>query len=175
MAEAEEATEDAGGEGKKKSKLLLIIALIVGILLVGGGGAAVAFFLLGSEPETAENMEPAKPEKADAIYTKVRTKEGKPMFVVTLQSQDQRPHYMQLYVEAKSREQQVADALELHMPLVVARLNALFQTQRFQELQSIEGKIALRQAATDLVRELMQEKIGKPGVETILFTNFVMQ
>lgn len=174
MAEADESTEETGAEGKKKSKLVLIIALVVGVLLVGGGGAAVAFFLLGNDQPAVEEVA-ATPEKAEAIYTKVRTKEGKPMFVVTLQSLDQRPHYMQAYVEAKSRDSDVDAALTLHMPLIVSRLNTLFSTQKFEQLQTVEGKIKLRQDATDLVREIMQEKIGKPGVETILFTNFVMQ
>ncbi|WP_299180416.1 flagellar basal body-associated FliL family protein [uncultured Neptuniibacter sp.] len=174
MAEEQEQSAEEGG--KKSSKLKLIIIAVLALVVVGGGGAAAAlFFLGGSDEPAAEEAAPAEPVRADAIYTKVRTMGGKPMFVVTLQSQDKRPHYIQLYVEAKSRDQAVADAMTLHMPLIVSRLNNLFSTQDFRTLQSIEGKEALRQSATDLVRELMQEKIGKPGVETILFTNMVMQ
>lgn len=174
MAEEQEQSAEEGG--KKSSKLKLIIIAVLALVVVGGGGAAAAlFFLGGSDEPAAEEAAPAEPVRADAIYTKVRTMGGKPMFVVTLQSQDNRPHYIQLYVEAKSRDQAVADAMTLHMPLIVSRLNNLFSTQDFRTLQSIEGKEALRQSATDLVRELMQEKIGKPGVETILFTNMVMQ
>ncbi|WP_370084755.1 hypothetical protein [Neptunomonas phycophila] len=33
----------------------------------------------------------------------------------------------------------------------------------------------MQQASTELVQGILQEKIGKPGVEKILFTNFVMQ
>lgn len=173
---AEEQEQGAEEGGKKSSKLKLIIIAVLALVVVGGGGAAAAlFFLGGSDEPAAEEAAPAEPVRADAIYTKVRTMGGKPMFVVTLQSQDKRPHYIQLYVEAKSRDQAVADAMTLHMPLIVSRLNNLFSTQDFRTLQSIEGKEALRQSATDLVRELMQEKIGKPGVETILFTNMVMQ
>jgi flagellar FliL protein len=175
MADDQAPAAEEGSE-KKSSKLKWIIIGIVALLIVGGGGAAATFFLLSDDSATeAEEAAPAEPVRAEAIYTKVRTMEGKPMFVVTLQSQDKRPHYMQLYVEAKSRDQAVADALKLHMPLVVSRLNNLFSTQDFRVLQSLEGKQNLRDNATDLVREIMQEKIGKPGVETILFTNLVMQ
>lgn len=172
---AEEAQEAAEGGEKKSSKLKLIIIAVVALVIVGGGGAAAALFFLGGDSAPAEEAAPAAPVRADAIYTKVRTMGGKPMFVVTLQSKDKRPHYMQLYVEAKSRDQAVADALTLHMPLIVSRLNNLFSTQDFRTLQSLEGKQALREQSTDLVREIMQEKIGKPGVEAILFTNMVMQ
>lgn len=175
MAEEQEPSAEEGAE-KKPSKLKWIIIGVVALVIVGGGGAAAALFLLGGD-DTAETEEaaPAEPVRAEAIYTKVRTMGGKPMFVVTLQSQDDRPHYMQLYVEAKSRDQEVHDAMTLHMPLIVSRLNNLYSTQGFRELQSLEGKLALQDSSTDLVREIMQEKIGKPGVETILFTNMVMQ
>lgn len=176
----EEQTNGQGEEAPKKSKLKLIIILVVTLLVLGGGGAAAYFFLFATPPEgegEAGATESAVVEtvRQPAIYTKVRTLEGKPMFVVTLQAEDGKTHYMQAYVEAKSRDQAVADTLTLHMPLVVARLNNLFATQYFEKLQTQEGKIALRQEATDLVREVMMERMGKPGVEAILFTNFVMQ
>jgi flagellar FliL protein len=171
--EAAETESDAGSKGSRK-KLIIILAL-VGVLLLGGGAAASYFLLAGSSaPEVASDTE-VEPVRREAIYTKVRTLEGKPSFVVTLQSADDKRHYMQAFVEAKSRNPAVDEALQLHMPLVVARLNALFSAQSFEELQSIEGKKALRNEATALVQSIMQEKIGEPGVETVLFTNFVMQ
>src|SRR5690554_3026127 len=169
------ADKDAaeGEQGKGSNKKLIIILVAVIVLLLGGGGAA-AFFLLGGSGSEQTSAE-VQPVKRDAIYTKIRTLEGKPSFVVTLQSSDGKRHYMQAFVEAKSRDPMVDEALKLHMPLIVARLNALFATQAFEELQAVEGKQELRLEATALVQSIMQEKIGQPGVETILFTNFVMQ
>lgn len=173
---AEQPKDDAENpEGKKKSKLKLIILIVVGLLVVGGGGAGAAFFFL-SGSDSAETAEPVAKGPQPAIYTKIRTTGGKPMFVVTLQDEGgKRGHYLQTYVEAKSRDQAVADALALHMPLVVARLNNLFATQRFSELRTLEGKQLLRAKSTELLQEILMEKLGKPGIETILFTNFVMQ
>ncbi len=171
------ATEENGA--KKKSKLKLIIILSLALLLLAGGGGAAYFFLLGDSGEQqAEEAKPAETKeavRARALYTKVRTMEGKPMFVVSLRSDDGRPHYLQAYVEAKSRDQAVEDALKLHMPLVVSRLNNLFATQSFNVLQTQQGKRDLQELATNTVREVMMERIGKPGVEIVLFTNFVMQ
>ncbi|MBY4675951.1 flagellar basal body-associated FliL family protein [Marinobacterium arenosum] len=172
------ADEQNGEEssGKKGSKLKLIIIALVALLIIGGGGGAAAYFLLGDSGEQQETAAAEQQGRQKAAYTKVRTMGGKPMFVVTLQSEgDGQPHYMQAYVEAKTRDQQVVDALTLHMPLVVSRLNNLFATQKFTQLRTVEGKQQLRSQATELVREIMMEKIGKPGIETILFTNFVMQ
>ena len=170
MAEAEPVTDVAEG-GKSKKKLIILI--VIGALLVAALGAGVAFFLLGGQSD--EEVVPAEPVRKEAIYSKVRTLEGKPSFVATLQSSDGKRHYLQAFVEAKSRDQDVVDALTLHMPLIVARMNNLFAQQSFEELQTIEGKERLRKASTELVQNILQEKIGKPGVEMILFTNFVMQ
>lgn len=185
MADDKDAAVEGEEGGKKKSKLKLIIIIVVALLVLGGGGAAAYFLLLApdtteeGEAESAEPVATAPVERQEAIYTKVRSLEGRPMFVVPLRSQealrDGRGHYMQVYVEAKSRDQAVADTLTLHMPVVVARLNRLFAQQEFETLQTKVGRDALRQASVDLVRDILMEKIGKPGVETILFTNFVMQ
>ncbi|KEA64297.1 Flagellar biosynthesis protein FliL [Marinobacterium lacunae] len=170
---AEEAQDQVDGEsGKGSKKKLIIIIALAAVLLLGGGGAAAYFLLSGGDEVPVEE---AVPVRQEAIYTKVRTLEGKPMFVVTLQSDDGERHYMQAYVEAKSRDQEVVDALVLHMPLVVARLNTLFSTQKFETLMTIEGKRALRDQALETVQSIMQNKIGRPGVEAILFTNLVMQ
>lgn len=179
MADEQTPEQAAEGEPKKKSKLLLIIIIVV-VLLLAGGGAAAYFFLMGDDSAegdeaAAEQAAPVVVERVPPIYTKVRTMEGRPMFVTTLRSDDDKTHYIQIYAEAKSRDQTVADALKLHMPLIVARLNMLFTQQEFDRLRTQEGKIALQQAALDLVREIMMDKIGRPGVEALLFTNLVMQ
>ncbi|MGB0468031.1 MAG: flagellar basal body-associated FliL family protein [Pontibacterium sp.] len=180
MAENENTEAEAGEEesGKKKSGLKLII-IVAALLLVLGGGGAAAYFLLLAEPsgggqEGAEDVAVHLP----AIYTKIRSLEGRPMFVVPLRSKKTkvgRGHYMQAYVEAKTRDPAVEATLKLHMPVIVSRLNRVFAAQEFEVLQTSAGRDALRQSATDAVREVMMEKIGKPGVESVLFTNFVMQ
>jgi len=165
----EEKTEDSE-ETPKSSKKLLIIIVAALVVLLGGGGAG-AFFLLGSDDDDAVVEEVRLP----AVYTHIRTKSGRPMFVSTVLSDDERTHYLQAYVVAKSRDPLVAPALEKHMPLIVSRLNTMFSTQEFAKLSTLEGKQNLRSDATKLLQDLMQQRIDIPGVEEVLFTNFVMQ
>lgn len=176
MADEEQNPDElAEGESKPGKKKLIIIAAAVLLLLAGGGGAAAFFLMSGEETvEEAEAEGPVIPE-IEALYTKVRTLEGKPMFVVSLESEDGKLHYMQLYVEAKSRDPAVDEALQLHMPLIVARLNAHFSSQSVHTLMKAPGKRAMQQQATEIVKEILQDKIGQPGIESILFTNMVMQ
>lgn len=176
MAEPDENSEEQveGGEPKSKKKLFIIIGAALALLLVIGG-AAMFFLSSGEESTETVDEEVSSVPAVEAIYTKVRTLEGKPMFVVSLDSDDGKLHYMQLYVEAQSRNETVDKALQQHMPLVVARLNALFSSQNFNALMTVEAKRAMREQATATVKEILEDKIGEPGIESILFTNMVMQ
>ncbi|MDO6564678.1 flagellar basal body-associated FliL family protein [Amphritea sp. 1_MG-2023] len=176
---ADDSTEtaaDEAAEGGKKglSKLKLILIAVAGVLLAAIIGGGVAMFLLGgSSDDQAESVSTDKP--AQALYTKIRTLEGSPYFTVVVPSRDGRTHYMQLHVEAKSRDNEVVTALTKHMPKIVSVLNQLFSNQSFDELRSFQGKMMLQQAALAEIQRVMQQKIGKPGVEKVLFTGFVMQ
>ncbi|GGK72865.1 flagellar basal body-associated FliL family protein [Amphritea balenae] len=175
---AEENTEavvEEGAEGEKKSGKKKLIIIVAAVLLVGIlGGVGAMFFLGGSDEEVAAvEAGPAKP--AQALYTKIRTLEGSPYFTVVVPSNDGRTHYMQIYVEAKSRDEAVVAALTKHMPKIVSQLNRLFSGQAFGVLRTTEGKLAMQNLALQEIQSVMQAKIGKPGVEKILFTGFVMQ
>lgn len=162
--------EETSEETPKKSKKLLIIIIAAVVVLIGGGAGAYFFLFAGdSEPEVVEEV------RLPAVYTKIRTKSGRPMFVAQIQSDDGKAHYLQAFVEAKSRDPLVDPALNKHMPLIVSRLNTLFSTQEFSKLSTIEGKQALRSDATKLLQGIMLQQIKIPGVEEVLFTNFVMQ
>ena len=170
-----DAVAEEGAEGEQKSGKKKLIIIIGAVLLVGILGGVGAMFLLGGgeEEEVAAEAEPETPTQA--LYTKIRTLEGNPYFTVVVPSNDGRTHYMQLHVETKSRDEVVVAALTKHMPKIVSNLNRLFSSQSFAGLRTMEGKLALQQAATQEIQMIMQEKIGKPGIEKVLFTGFIMQ
>jgi flagellar protein FliL len=170
---AEKETVEPAAEGKGSSKKLIIIIALAAVLVLGGGGAAAWFFLSGSSSEDPDA--PKVEVKRPAIYVKLRTLEGRPMFVASMQSSSGQRHLMQIYAEAKTRDPAVEQALNQHMPLVVARLNTLFTTADPESLRLVEGKRALQQQATAIVQEVMSDKAGNSGVEIVLFTSIVMQ
>ena len=176
MADEDSNTDESvSTEAGSKKKRLIIIAAALVLLLAIGGGVAAFFVMSGDDPTEDTAIEENPVPAIEAIYTKVRTLEGKPMFVVSVASDDGEQHYMQLYVEAKSRDEAVDAALQQHMPLIVARLNAHFSNQNIKTLMKVSGKRAMQQQATEIVKEILQDKIGQPGIESILFTNLVMQ
>ncbi len=160
--------EAAAEEETKKSKMPLIIGLVV--LLLGGGGAGAWFMgVFDSADATEEGAAAAEPVKAVALYASLR-----PDFVLNYKVNG-RGHFLKVAISLLTREQDVVDAVEQHMPLLRNELVMLFGAAEFDSLKVAEGKEALRSSALAAIQAIMEKEIGKPGVEQVLFTDFVMQ
>lgn len=163
----EESTEEQQAE-KPKSKMMLIIIIVVLVVLLVGGGAAAFFMMSGSDEKVADAEEQA-PQQSPAIYF-----DFKPPFIVNFQMNG-RQRYVQISLSIMTRQGAVVDALQKHMPLIRNNLLMVFSSQDFEMLRSPEGKETLRQMALEELQKILNEQIGEPGVEQVLFTNFVMQ
>ncbi len=62
-----------------------------------------------------------------------------------------------------------------HAPVVKNNLNQLFSNQELEILQSEQGRELLLAEATKIVQAFLEKETGSPGIEQVLFTNFVMQ
>ncbi|WP_438467272.1 flagellar basal body-associated FliL family protein [Marinomonas sp. PE14-40] len=167
-----DVTAEEGAKGGK-GKLIIIIVAAVLVLAIGGGAA---FFLLSDSSEddvAADSAETSQDVGADAtgpaIYLKLD-----PAFVVDFIVEGKQ-RYLQLNLTVKSRDQGQIDAIKIHMPLIRNSLVLLFSSQVFSELQSTEGKLALKSAAVESINTILQQETGAAGIEDVLFTNFVMQ
>lgn len=178
MASEKELQLDDGEEAPKgKSKLILIIIIAVVVIGVGVGAA---LFLMGGDDEAAEEegaeeaaAEEAAPTvdaKAPAMYIKM-----KPEFIVNYQV-GPRQRYLQIYMEAMTRSPQVAEALEMHSPMIRSNIIRIMSEQEFEFLRTPDGRTQLREMITEEVRRIVEQETGIEGaVEEVLFTNFVMQ
>ena len=155
--------EQADAEEKKKSPLVLFI--VVGIVLVAASIGGTVFFMSsgGDEEVVEETVDPA------AIYFAINPK------FQTNYEVNGRQRLFQLAVSLVTREQDVINALATHAPTIKSRLVILLSGQKFDALQTPEGREALRSECLAAVQEILNNEIGKPGVEKVLFTDFVMQ
>ncbi|MES2819737.1 MAG: flagellar basal body-associated protein FliL [Pseudomonadota bacterium] len=173
MAKKSPAPSAPGAEAKPagKGKLKLIILIVVALLLAVGLSVGGTWFLLSKDKpkEEAAVVESVPVGKQPAIYEALM-----PAFVVNFNHQG-RQRYMQVSVALMARDQVALDALKVHMPLLRNRLVMLFSGQDFAALITPVGKEMLRQQATASVQELALKETGKPAVEQVLFTNFVLQ
>lgn len=165
------AGPSAEDQAKGKRKKLLIIIVSVVVLLGFSVGMTLTVLNMFSEKEKpAEGEEVAATvDKKPAIYYAL-----KPAFVVNFQYKT-RTRYLQADLTLLIRDPEISLALDTHMPLIRNNLVLLLSNQDFELLQTPEGKESLREQALVKVQEVLQEEVGKPGVEQVLFTSFVMQ
>lgn len=173
--------EDAAAEEKvaaktKRKKILLLAALAVVLIGVSVGGTLLIVKLFADPDAEAAEAEAVssesatqEPPKKPAIYYPMQ-----PVFVVNFMTGG-RQRFMQLELNLMLRDQSIIPALELHMPAIRNNLVMLFSGQIYEDMQTAEGKELLRLEATLNVQQTLEREIGQPGIEQVLFTNFVMQ
>ncbi len=181
-----EENESQGG-GKKK----LIIFLVLGLVLIGASVGGTLFALGFFDEDKTEQMDEGEGEGEENSAEAEEGEEGdemeageptpsaiylplKPAIIVNFEARG-RQRYLQVDVTLMMRTEQALSAAELHMPMIRNALVMLFSGQIYEELQTPEGKELVRQLALEEVQTMMDREIGEPGVEQVLFTNFVMQ
>ncbi len=88
---------------------------------------------------------------------------------------EKRQRYMQASLALMARDEDELSQLKVHMPALRNQLVMLFSSQELEELNTPVGLEMLKQRVTATVQELAIVETGKPVVEQVLFTNFVMQ
>lgn len=174
MADAEndnQDSENAGGGGKKKLITMVILALVIAGISVGGTLAALKFLSPPPPPDenSATDENAPTPPPAPAIYYPI-----KPEIIVNFTVRG-RQRYLQAEITLLVREDDVISALELHMSKIRNNLILLIGGELYEDLLTAEGKELLRQRCLQELQQIMEQEIGKPAVEQVLFTNFVMQ
>ncbi|CAM2852023.1 MULTISPECIES: flagellar basal body-associated protein FliL [Vibrio] len=154
---------------KGKSKLLIIIIAVV-VLLVGGGGAA--FFLMGSD-ESEEAAQTAQQEVVVSTEPVSYVNIAQPfLFNVT---GDKKDRLVQIKVQLMVRGTENENLARYHSPLVESSLLGTFASATVDQLRSVNGRVELRDKATEDIKASLTRAVGQPVIERVLFTDFVIQ
>ncbi len=169
MAENTPQEDAAEGAPSKSKNLILMIVGAVLLVLAGGGGAY--FFLLSSAgPEDGAAPTPVAVPLGPIEYLDLS-----PAFIVSYPFQG-RQRYLQASLTVMSRDAAALDAVVEHMPIIRHNLLNLFTAQMLEVAESPSSGIEeLRQLATEEVKAILHEEIGRDGIEEVLFTSFVTQ
>jgi flagellar FliL protein len=97
-----------------------------------------------------------------------------PPFVVNFHNQ-QALNYLQVGVTLMAHDPAAIKAARDADPVIRNALVMLFSSQDYAALSSTEGKQKLRDEALQAVRKAVQGSLGKPGIDALYFTSFVMQ
>lgn len=195
--ENEDVKDEEEGGGKKK-KIILFAAIGLVLMTLSIGGTLFAVQMLSHEepiPEelveldengnpievAAETVAAGDEEVEEIVVEEPASKKGyaiyfplKPPIIVNFQGRG-RQRFLQADVTLVTREDDVVEAIETHMPMIRNALVLKFGSQTYEEMQTEQGRELLRQESLEELQNIMLQEIDKTGIEKLLFTNLVMQ
>ncbi|MBL8225761.1 MAG: flagellar basal body-associated FliL family protein [Chromatiales bacterium] len=172
------ATETAAkASGGLLKAVGITIGLFIMMLTTQLVGPIIGCRLLGSitpgcpAPEAAVDADgkPVEAPKAPPVYLPLD-----PPLVASFQDGGQ-IRFLQVAVELMARDEQVVEQVKTHMPVVRNNLLMMLGGESLATLTSRDGKEALRTRALAEVQRILTDNTGKPGVEDLYFTSFVVQ
>lgn len=160
-------TDAAAAAPAGNNKLVIILLATVVVLLIGGG--AGAFFMLSGKAEPAATAEVVEEAIVESTYIDL-----KPEFVINFRDRHDRPKFLKAEMSVAAKDSDMEEVVQRHMPAIRNNLVLLLSRQVYDDLVPHEGKEALRLAALAEVQGVLEAQTGKPGVDDLFFSNFVM-
>jgi len=121
-------------------------------------------------PAEVGGKQAAPPPPADGVQYHALN----PALVSNVQGEG-KPRFLRCEVQLMSRQPGAVEQLDLHAPPLRHALLLLFAEQDAKALTTPAGKDALRTAALDAVRTVLQDKTGQPLIDDLYFTSFYVQ
>jgi flagellar protein FliL len=168
MAQNEQVSEAPAPVGRKGlSKTVIIMG--VALLAMAGVCGYVLFGARGAHGPAAAPEEPRVAMSKQELYLPLD-----PPFVVNFRD-DQSMRFLQVGVSLMSHDAAALAAAKDADPVIRNALVMLFSSQEYSILSDAAGKQKLQAQALAAVRKIVGDRIGRPGVEALYFTSFVMQ
>jgi flagellar FliL protein len=166
MAQNEQAEAATAASKKGSNKLVPIM----GVALLAMGG--VTGYLVMNSRSGAHGAEGDEPKVALSKQEQYLMLD--PPFVVNFKD-DQSMRFLQVGVSLMSHDPAALAAAKDADPVIRNALVMLFSSQDYSILSDAAGKQKLQAQALEAVRKIIEKRLGRPGVEALYFTSFVMQ
>lgn len=164
MANAESIQEEVPKVAKKGGSRMLMAMGVAVLVLLGGGG-----YLFAQSHGGKADAATAGAPKAPELFLPLD-----PAFVVNFEDQDS-TRYLQIGVTVMTHDPVAVQAMKDSDPVIRNALVMLFSSQTYAGLSDTAGKVKLQTEALNAVRKIVADKTGKPDVDALYFTSFVMQ
>jgi len=83
--------------------------------------------------------------------------------------------HLQIGIQLRLDDPADTPLVQEHKPAIQHTLVMLLSGREAKEVRSVKGKEKLRSDATEALQKIMTENIGKPTVNAVYFTTFVIQ
>ena len=113
--------------------------------------------------------EEGEAEKKDYSYIKLS-----PAFVLNIK-RGTGPRFLQVKAEALVGSKEDGEAVKNHMAAIRHTMIMTLSNQDGKTIRSTETREQLRGQAEEAVKQVLTEMNGKPTIEGLFFTNFVVQ
>ena len=160
--EAPEVGEDEELVPSRRSPLLIGIVAVLLVALAGGG------YYWQSHRAGSDKQAKAEANKPEIFLAM------DPAFVVTLRDGDAL-RYLQVGVTLMAHDQQAITVAKDVDPILRDGLVSLFSSQKFETVSETAGREKLPADALAEVRKVVAKRLGRPGIDALYFTSFVIQ
>lgn len=149
--------------------MVLVLIVLLAVALISSGTLLALYFggVIGGAG--AQVVEGAEPQRAAPIYVPME-----PPLVVNFE-RNGRMGYLQVTMQAMTREPEAQQALATHMPVIRNNLLMLISTKTYADVDDREGKERLREEALEEINRVLEAQRVRARVEDLYFTGFVMQ
>jgi len=171
MAEEKDAKEEAQ---PKKPFLKFIILGVIALVLGAGGSAGWDFFIKGKKEEIKKEEIKKNANKPYAKKKKEKPGIAYPLdsFIVNLLDKaGTGKRYLKIKIVLEVGDEEAQRTVDSHIPQLKDTILLLLSSQSFSDINTMEGKIELKQILLSRINQVLGEGI----VHRLYFTEFVVQ
>ncbi|MDW2983368.1 flagellar basal body-associated FliL family protein [Rhodanobacter sp. KK11] len=166
MVDEERAGEVVDTPPERKSRKLPLTAVAVVLLLALGIGG---YLWQSRQPASGGTGESTPKQAKVELYLPLD-----PAFVVNFRDAESL-RYLQVGVTLMSHDPAAIEVAKAADPVIRDALVALFSNQDFAIISDAAGRQKLQADALVAVRRIVKARLGRPGIDALYFTSFVMQ
>ncbi len=166
------------GEEKKSSNTWMIIGAVVLLLLTGGGAAAyfMDWLPFGKAVDTSDKEHEAgggEASEEESISKDSQFYQFAPLVVNFPRGSGAR--LMQIKFSVLAYDEGSIKAVDKHAPMIRNNLLLLLGRYKPQDLQTAQGKLALREAILTEIQKVLDMQTDGSRIEAVFYTNFLME
>ncbi len=172
MAEEETATEGAVEQSGGMMKKIVLAVAGIALLAVGIFAGPMVKNMISPPEETTEGEaeEEVAVDSGPPIYQSLH-----PPLVVNFRDSAGDTHFMQVTMEAMSRDQSVINAVRENTAVIRNALILLYSGAVYEEIETRPGKEKMLADGLAEVQRVVKETTGETGPEALYFTALVIQ